>query len=179
MYCRIKHGLYHVFHQAAIQDSKYGTTHVLFASTYTAKRAKNHVLFSKYKWVCAFIIQYFSGRCLLIKTDHGVASSWYKINVDCKWPYFNSLFMLGHFIVYWRHCRSPDKTEYYCRIYYTTRFVFELFTWHLFRMSYKTMNTSTRSTGTGLDIFWYFAHALLWITVTCNAYLYSISFWIW
>ena len=29
-----------VLYQAAIHDSKYGTTHVLFASTYTAKQLK-------------------------------------------------------------------------------------------------------------------------------------------
>ena len=31
-----------------IRDSKYGTTNVLFVSTYSAKTAENHVLFSKY-----------------------------------------------------------------------------------------------------------------------------------
>ena len=45
MYWRIIHGLYHILivvygRQATIHDSKYGTTRVLFAGTYTAKQMK-------------------------------------------------------------------------------------------------------------------------------------------
>ena len=43
MYWRIMHGLYHIFivvYGPQIHDSKYSTTRVLFASTYTAKQLK-------------------------------------------------------------------------------------------------------------------------------------------